>query len=84
MGDIPASNNMVSSIILNPLPGQNIAADSDFTVQVAVANLQAGSFTNAAKTYYSAPQELNAQGQIIGHTHVTIQDMGSSLTPGQP
>jgi len=81
MGDIPASNAMVSSIITNPLPGQDVAANQDFNVTVQMANLQAGSFTNPDSTYYAAPQALSSNGQVIGHTHVTIQDMGGSLTP---
>jgi hypothetical protein len=81
MGKIPATTNMVSSIIVNPAPAQNIAANTNFDVQVQTSGLAAGSFTNAAATYYSAPQNLNGQGQIIGHTHVTIQDLGNSLAP---
>jgi len=46
--------------------------------------LQAGSFTNPDSTYYTAPQQLNGQGLIIGHTHVTVQDMGGTLNPSQP
>jgi hypothetical protein len=47
-------------------------------------DLTAGSFTNAAATYYNAPQNLAGNGQIIGHTHVTVQDLGNSLEPSQP
>lgn len=81
MGDIPSTANMVSSIITDPAPGQDVAANTAFTVKVQVAKLAAGSFTNPANTYYAAPQALNGQGLIIGHTHVTIQDLGGSLTP---
>lgn len=80
MGDIPSTQNMVSSIITSPTPGQDIAANTAFTIQVQVANLQAGSFTNPANTYYAAPQALQG-GKIVGHTHVTVQDLGGSLTP---
>ncbi|TVY84834.1 hypothetical protein LSUE1_G000598 [Lachnellula suecica] len=81
MGKIPATTNMVSSIIVNPAPAENIAANTDFDIQVQTSGLAAGTFTNAAATYYSAPQDLNGQGQIIGHTHVTVQDLGNSLAP---
>ncbi|KAL7271827.1 Pathogenicity cluster 5 protein d [Rhizina undulata] len=83
MGDIPSTANMVSTIIVSPQPGQDIPANTDFNVEVQVANLQAGSFTNPDDTYYAAPQALASNGQIIGHTHVTIQDMGGSMTPSQ-
>jgi transcription initiation factor TFIID subunit 15 len=81
MGKIPSTSNMVSSIIISPKPAENIAANKDFTISIQTSGLTAGSFTNAAATYYAAPQELASNGQIIGHTHVTVQDMGNSLTP---
>jgi transcription initiation factor TFIID subunit 15 len=80
MGNIPASTNMVSTIIINPAPGQDIAANTPFNITVQVNNLQAGSFTNPDSTYYAAPQDLQG-GKIVGHTHVTVQDLGGSLTP---
>jgi hypothetical protein len=71
MGKTPSTSNMVSSIILSPNPAENIAAntDLDFTISVQTSGLSAGFFTNAA------PQDLTSGGQIIGHTHVTVQDM---------
>lgn len=84
MGDIPAKNKMISSVITSPKNGQTVQANQNFTISVQTQNLQAGSFTNADATYYAAPQQLNAQGQVIGHTHITVQDMGNSLNPTQP
>lgn len=50
-----------------------------------VNGLQAGAFTNADANYYSAPQGLNGNGQIIGHSHVTIQSLGNNInTPTPP
>lgn len=83
MGDIPAKNKMVSTIILNPQDGQEIQEGQDFNITVQVSGLAAGSFTNAVATYYAAPQTLK-DGIIVGHTHVTVQDLGSSLNPTQP
>ena len=83
MGKIPSTSNMVSSIIVSPKPAENIAANKDFTISVQTSGLTAGYFTNAAATYYAAPQDLASNGQIIGHTHVTVQDMGNSLTPSK-
>lgn len=81
MGDIPAANNMVSSIIISPAPGEDLQADTPFQVRIKVNNLEAGSFTNPDVTYYAAPQQLAGNGRIIGHSHITIQDLGGSLTP---
>ena len=83
MGNIPSSSNMVSTIITNPEPGQNIAANTDFNVNLQIANLVAGSFTNADETYYAAPQDLSG-GNVVGHTHVTIQTLGNSLSATTP
>lgn len=80
MGDIPSTSNMVSSIITSPAPGENLEANADFTVQVQTQGLAAGSFTNPDTTYYAAPQALSG-GEIVGHTHVTIQTLGNSLSP---
>ena len=80
MGDIPGTGNMVSSIITNPGPGDDIPANQDFNVEFTVANLNAGFFTNPDVTYYSSPQQLN-NGNIVGHVHVTIQTLGDNLAP---
>ena len=84
MGKIPSTSNMISAIIVSPKPAENIAASTTFTISEQMKGLTAGSFTNAAATYYSAPQDLASNGQIIGHTHVTVQDLGNSLQPSSP
>ena len=83
MGDIPSSGNMISMIITNPAPGDTIAANQDFTVNVQSANLEAGSFTNPDTTYYAAPQELK-NGNVVGHTHITIQSLGNNIATATP
>ena len=84
MGEIPAKTNMVSSVIINPPTGGDpIPSGQTFDIEVKVSNLEAGFFTNAAATYYSAPQALK-NGKVIGHTHVTVQDLGNSLNPSRP
>ncbi len=82
MGDIPAKTSMVSSIITFPLSGSasKLQSDTSFNITVQTQNLVAGSFTNADATYYAAPQTLSG-GKVVGHTHVTVQDLGSSLNP---
>lgn len=70
MGDIPAFANMITAIITNPAPGDDIDPDKDFDIKLQVNHLEAGKFTNPTVTYYSAPQRLNQGGDIIGHVHV--------------
>jgi len=65
---------MVSTIIISPQHNENIPhAHKEFDVVLAVDNLATGHFTNPDLTYYSAPQQLNNNGIVIGHTHITIQ-----------
>ena len=75
---------MVSTMIINPQTGDDVEPNQTFQLQAAVQNLQAGSFTNPDSTYYAAPQQLNQQGEVIGHTHFTVQDMGNTLNPTKP
>jgi len=84
MGEIPATAQMVSTVITNPKNLDTIPEKTTFTISVNIANMALGSFTNATSTYYTAPQQLDGQGRIIGHTHVTVQDTGSTLNPTQP
>lgn len=84
MGDIPSTDNMVSTILTNPLPDVPIDANTDFDVTMQVANLNAGTFTNPTVTYYSAPQKVDPGNKnIVGHVHVTIQSLGPDLKPKQ-
>ena len=46
-----------------------------FTVQLVVNNFQTGLFTNVVQTYMSAPVELNAARDPIGHSHIVIQKL---------
>lgn len=82
MGDMPSQDNMVSAMIVNPPFGQTIEPDTTFDIDVQLANLVAGSFTNPQNTYYAAPQQLQG-GSVVGHCHVTVQDIGS-LNPTTP
>lgn len=83
MGQLPAKTAMVSSVITNPSTGKSIASGQTFNISVQTSNLAAGSFTNADATYFAAPQTLSG-GKVVGHTHVSVQDMGNSLNPTTP
>jgi len=73
-GQLPAFNKMISQIIINPRHNENIATpNTDFTVDLAIINMATGNFTNTETTYMSAPQQLDPQGLVYGHTHITIQ-----------
>ena len=57
-----------------------------FTVQLAISHLQTGWFTNAQNTFMSAPVEVNAFGDVIGHSHIVIEKLSgfSQTTPTDP
>jgi hypothetical protein len=83
MGIIPSTDNMPSAKFVSPKNGDTIVANQAFTVTMAVANFQTGAFVNAAENYFAAPQQVNGQGQIIGHSHITIDKL-ASLSDTQP
>ena len=84
MGDIPPQTQTPSTLITSPANGQDLPAEQSFNLVANIANIQTGTFTNPDVTYYSAPQALNAQQQIIGHTHFTIQNTAATLGAGKP
>lgn len=75
MGIIPAKTKMPSSKFVFPKNGATIAANQTFTIKMAIKNLATGNFVNADENYFSAPQQLNAQGLILGHSHVVIEEL---------
>jgi len=77
MGVIAATTNMPSSKFVNPVNGLDIAPNTAFTIDMNINHLEAGNFVNADSNYYSAPQQVNGAGDIIGHTHFTVNTIAS-------
>ncbi|KAI0310995.1 hypothetical protein OF83DRAFT_1166480 [Amylostereum chailletii] len=86
MGMIAATTKMPSSKFVNPPNMGNIAANTAFTITMAIKNIKTGNFVNAQSNYYSAPQQTDGSGTIIGHSHVVIEalDSLSQTTPTDP
>jgi hypothetical protein len=86
IGTIPSVGNMPSAKFANPANGASIPANQAFTITMNIKNLDTGNFVNANENYFAAPQQLNAQGLIIGHTHVVIEALSSlnQTTPTNP
>lgn len=86
MGDIPSTSNMPSAKFTFPTNGGTVAANKDFTISMAINGMQTGLFTNAAASYFAAPQQLNNQGQITGHSHVVVEQLSAldQTTPTDP
>ncbi len=83
MGIIAAKSKMPSSKFISPQNGDQFPANTNITVKMAVRNLETGFFTNPDVTYFASPQQVNAQGIIQGHSHVTV-DRVPSLTDTTP
>jgi len=83
MGLIPSKANMPSAKFQFPANGGTIAANTPFNIALAIQGMQTGFFVNAQQNYFAAPQQLNAQGQVIGHSHVVVESL-SSLTQSTP
>ncbi|KAF8203165.1 hypothetical protein BJ912DRAFT_943061 [Pholiota molesta] len=86
IGVIPSADQMPSSKFTNPKNGDTIPANAAFTISMAINNLETGNFVNAEENYFAAPQQLNAQGTIIGHSHVVVESLQSldQTTPTNP
>jgi len=83
MGVIAATTNMPACKFVNPPNMGTIKANTNFTITMAIKNLETGNFVNAQSNYYSAPQQVNNQGNIIGHSHFVIEAL-QSLTQTTP
>jgi hypothetical protein len=52
----------------------SVKANVAFTITMNIKGMKTGTFVNAQKNYFAAPQQLEG-GQIVGHTHITVQKM---------
>jgi hypothetical protein len=55
IGVIPSTANMPSSKFVFPKNFDVIQADTPFTIEMAISNLETGNFVNAQLDYFSAP-----------------------------
>jgi hypothetical protein len=83
MGIIAATTNMPSSKFVFPKNNVVIAANKTFTIQMAISHLSTGHFVNADSNYFAAPQQVDAAGDIVGHSHVVVEKI-TSLTQTEP
>lgn len=86
MGVIVASSKMPSAKFTNPKNGDTIAANQEFTISMAISNLETGNFVNAQANYFAAPAQVNSDGVLIGHSHVVVEQLQSldQTTPTDP
>jgi len=84
MGEIPNSNNMVSTVILFPKVNSEIEENQPFTIRTKTIGLRTGFFSDPEIQYYIFPQTLDDQGFIQGHSHVVIQEIKNEDEPFDP
>ena len=77
---------MPSAKFTVPKNGDTVTANQAFTISMAINNLDTGNFVNAEENYFAAPQQLNAQGAIVGHSHVVVETLTAldQTTPTDP
>ena len=85
MGQIASSDSMPSAKFVSPKNMEQIPANQQFTIQMAISNLGTGNFVNAQANYFAAPQQLQ-NGVIQGHSHVTVEKLTAldQTTPTDP
>ena len=86
MGAIPPLTNMPSSKFIHPENLGAVKANMSFEIKITIKHIETGWFTNPNTTYFGAPQQLSDQNDIIGHTHIVIEQLSSinSTTVSDP
>ncbi|KIM65204.1 hypothetical protein SCLCIDRAFT_1212330 [Scleroderma citrinum Foug A] len=86
MGVIPSTSNIPSAKFVSPANLDTVPPNTVINIQLAIQGMQTGFFVNPDTNYFAAPQQLNGQGQIQGHSHVVIEQLDSlsSRTPLNP
>lgn len=86
MGVLPSTDNMPSSKFVSPKNGDTVKSNTAFTIAMAIRGMETGFFVNANENYFAAPQFLNNNGQIQGHSHVVVETLDAidQTTPLDP
>lgn len=80
MGRLVAKDKIPSCKFLFPKNGSLLAANTTFTVKLATKNLDSGHYSNAETNFFAAPQTTNADGILVGHSHITIEAVPNYLS----
>ena len=77
MGVMAPSANIPSSKFITPKNLDAIQENTTFEVKMAIRHLDTGHFTDPDATFCGAPQQLNSENDVIGHTHFVIENLNS-------
>jgi len=77
---------MPSSKFIFPPNFAALSANETFTVKIAINHLETGWATDSASTFMSAPVLVNANGDVMGHSHLVIEHVTGfgQTTPTDP
>lgn len=75
MGIIASVANMPVSKFVSPKNGATLKANKNFTITMALQHLETGWFVNPDENYFAAPQQITVKGDILGHSHVVIEEL---------
>jgi len=86
MGIIPSVQNMVAAKFVFPTNFGAVKANTAFTIKIAIQGMNTGFFVNAEKNYYAAPQQVDKNGRVNGHSHVVVEKLKAldQTTPTDP
>lgn len=86
IGILPSVDNIPSAKFIFPPNFEALAKYTNFTIQLAVNNLETGWFTNPDTTFMSAPLQTDGNGNVMGHSHVVIEQLTGfgQTTPTNP
>ncbi|KAJ7087546.1 hypothetical protein B0H15DRAFT_297476 [Mycena belliarum] len=75
MGLIPSTDHIPSVLIYKPANMETVAANTAIDLQILVSNLKTGVSVNPATNYLSAPQQLDPNGNVVGHYHLVVEKL---------
>lgn len=86
MGAIPSKQNLPGTRFTSPRNGAVFVEDESIPVVINTTNLAFGNMVNPQLNFLAAPQQLNADGVVIGHYHLVVDSMESfdQLSPTNP
>ncbi|CAG8455760.1 14600_t:CDS:1, partial [Racocetra fulgida] len=84
IGSVPSSDHFASVLITKPDNNCVIPFNKSFIIEFKYTNFEAGQFSNKDTEFLKFPQEINTNGDIIGHFHITIQKIPSKNNVPDP
>ncbi|KAL0069329.1 hypothetical protein AAF712_003694 [Marasmius tenuissimus] len=75
MGIIPSINHIPSLKFQSPLNGAVLAINEAFLIRLGVKNLATGNFASSRTNFLSAPQQVDSNGLVLGHTAIVIEKL---------